>query len=104
MKDIDPKLKELISDSKPDSFDPFFATRVMQKVKTEASQENILAEALSSLFRKVAIASVALVIAVTAYNITSHWEYRQERNLIELAFNLTPVTLDTAIESNMEIL
>ncbi len=104
MKDIDPKLKELISDSKSDSFKPFFTTRVMQKVKAEASQENVFAEALAQIFRKVAIASAALIIVVTAYNITSHWEYRSERNLIELSFNLTPVTLDTAIESNTEIL
>ncbi|TKJ37250.1 hypothetical protein CEE37_14145 [candidate division LCP-89 bacterium B3_LCP] len=97
-------LEMLLKDIRSESFKPFFTTRVMRKVKAETSPENVFTEALSHLFRKVAIASAALIIAVTAYNVTSQWHERNDRNLIELAFNLTPANLETSIESNLEVL
>ena len=92
-------LQELLTESIPDSFDPYFATRVMQRINSKITEKFDLTASLAYFFRRIAIASAVIIMAITSYNITTQWDNRAGRSLVELALNLAPATLETSIES-----
>ena len=93
------KLNELVMDSRTDSFKPFFATRVLQRINSEAREKVDFSQSLARIFRRVAVASAILICTVMAYNVSSQWESRTERSVLELALNLTPATVETSLQS-----
>jgi len=93
------KVSSLVKDSGEPEFQPFFTTRVMQRISEQAEGGMDLAAALSSVFRKVAIAATVIIIALTSYNITSQWDERDQLSTMELAFNLPSLTIDKALDN-----
>ncbi|MBU0517414.1 hypothetical protein KKA00_10405 [bacterium] len=93
------KVSALVKESAADSFEPFFATRVLQRVKAESEGGLDLAAALGAVFRKVVIGAAVVIIGVTSYNVTSQWDEREELSAVELAFNVPSLTIDNALNN-----
>ena len=65
------KISGLLQESRADSFRPFFATRVAQRIKSQ--REESLTDALVWLFRPLA----PVAIAVVAFLALSNWNERE---------------------------
>lgn len=67
------QMRESISSTAKNSFNPFFANRVMQRITSQKkeSNEELFFESLISLFRPMAIAAVLLVVVLTSYNLVT---------------------------------
>ncbi len=83
-----------------DSFGPFFAERVMQKLAVEtASEDNpaLFFESLVYLFRRVALAGAVAVIVLVAYN----WQSSDEISLAS-AFGANEAGVEEVLEMPIE--
>ena len=89
-------LHNIITDS-TESFDPFFATRVMARIQPASSRSTEFAVSLNRLFKKFAIAAAVMIIGFTSYNIVTEWEHRQNSTPLEMALALPPATFETSI-------
>ena len=93
------KVEGLLQERRAESFQPFFATRVMQRI--EGTQEESLADALLWLFRP--LAPVALVLL--AFLALSNWNERElvgdEASLLEAVFVVVPAPAEAAYVMNM---
>ncbi len=65
------KLREAVSSARRDAFSPFFAERVMQRIRAEQRDRGsteAFSGALSQAFRSVAIVGAAVAIGLVIYN------------------------------------
>ena len=63
------QLRTTISDSAAKSFKPFFAEKVIRKIKEQEGVQETFFESLMYVFRPVAIAAVVLLITLVSYNL-----------------------------------
>jgi hypothetical protein len=63
-------LREAITDQTPRSFSPFFAERVMSRIRREnaSSIEVVYGDVLVSAFRPVAVVAFLLILALLSFN------------------------------------
>jgi anti-sigma factor RsiW len=90
------QLRALVKESREDSFGPFFGSRVMSRIRSSAGKESFT-QALAWLFRRVAVAAVVLIVALTAYNISIQQALGNHRSPLEAALGLPPVTVSMSI-------
>ena len=91
-------LRKRIKQSTVTSFKPFFADRVMEKIRS-SSQVNInesFFDSLFLLFRPVAIAAIILVIAIAGYNIATTGQFS-----LEGALGIPEVTVDAVYDPTL---
>jgi hypothetical protein len=94
---VDQKLCELLKEN-VDSFDPFFATRVMARVQSTTANQEAWAVNLGKAFRRVAAAAALAAGILIAHNISSQWEYRNDSSAIEMTLGIPPATFATSIQ------
>ena len=82
----------LVSDTDAAAFDPYFANRVMQRIKAERqSLGSALAESLTRIFYRLAPAAALLLFAYGAVNRSD-----DSQTLLESALGLPAITLEEA--------
>ena len=90
------KVSGLLQESRTDSFRPFFAARVAQRIKSQSQREESLTDALVWLFRP--LAPVALV--VVAFLALSNWNERElvgdDASFLAAIFAAVPATAEAA--------
>ena len=90
------QLRALIRESTEISFAPFFSSRVMSRIRSRGTEDSF-AQALAWLFRRVAITAIVLIVALTAYNVSSQHALGNHRSPLEAALGLPPVTVSMSI-------
>jgi anti-sigma factor RsiW len=90
------QLRAMIKESREVSFGPFFSSRVMSRIRSSETEDSF-AQALTWLFRRVAVAAIVLIVALTAYNISSQRALGNHRSPLEAALGLPPVTVSMSI-------
>jgi anti-sigma factor RsiW len=92
-------VREAVAASGRTSFGPFFAERVMHRIRTEgrAAREESFLGALFSAFRPVAIAAAAVVVGLAIYNST-----RTDDVSVAGALGVPQVTLEEIMEPPVE--
>lgn len=91
-------LTHLIRENTEDSFGPYFSSRVMNRINSRTS-EDAFTQALVWLFRRVAVTALVLIVALTAYNVSTQHSLGNNRSTLEKALALPPVTLEISIDS-----
>lgn len=68
------KLRKSIAADTIDSFKPFFADRVLQRIRAqgEENEYELFLDSLIHFFRPIAIAALVLVIILTGYNMVNN--------------------------------
>jgi hypothetical protein len=94
---VDNKISELLK-ANVDTFDPFFATRVMARVRTTSFVQEAWAAGLSATFRRVAVAACLSAGILIAQNISTQWEYRHDSSAIEMTLGIPPATFATSVQ------
>jgi anti-sigma factor RsiW len=92
------RLRALVKGSREDSFRPFFSSRVINQIRSQAKEESF-ARALAWLFRRVALAVIILIVALTAYNISRQQMAGNHRSPLEAVLGLPPATVSTSIST-----
>jgi hypothetical protein len=94
------QLRRTIREGKVDSFRPFFADRVLNRIQAYSKGRNdeSFFDSLFMIFRPVAIAAVILIIMVTVYNITTSGQLS-----LESVLAVPEVTLDDAYSSSLAL-
>ncbi len=90
-------LRKAVSSSVATSFDPFFADRVMQRIReeqTEGREESLIADSLIVLFRRVAAVAAVLTLSVMSYNLFS-----SESKSFAAAIGFPQETISDVLES-----
>ena len=95
------KVSGLLQESRADSFRPFFATRVAQRIKGE--REESLTDALVWLFRPLA----PVAIAVVAFLALSNWNEREligdDASFFAAIFAAVPATPEAAYVLDLDM-
>jgi hypothetical protein len=94
------RIRRILQTDKIDTFKPFFADRVMNKLEAAGKdlEEDSLFESLFFLFKPVAIAATALIIVIACYNIVSTGQFS-----LEGAMGIPEVTVDDAYEITVAV-
>ena len=91
------ELNHMLSTSAYDSFGPSFADRVMERVgRGEQYVRTTLADALASIFARVAPLGAAAAIILGVYNFVT---FDAGQSPLEAAMGLQPVTVQTAYDA-----
>jgi len=93
-------LRDNIASGKKQSFEPFFADRVMGRVYDidKENEEDLFFERLFALFRPVAIAATVLIVIAIGYNIGSSGQIS-----LEGALAVPEVTLDEVYDPTLTL-
>ncbi len=89
--------REWLDGGEPSRFEPFFASRVMQRIESEESGNGFesIDAALRWGFLRVATAAVVLVIAVGAYNAMESGNVGVYTSTLESVLGLPSQSLET---------
>lgn len=90
-------MRTMISDSSEEKFHPFFAEKVMRRIREEQTQENFL-DSLVHVFRPVAIAATVVLIALMSYNVLKSNEVS-----VASAFAQPEITLEQALDPTLSL-
>jgi len=90
-------MRKMISDSSEEKFHPFFAEKVMRRIRAEQTQENFL-DSLVHVFRPVAIAATVVLIALMSYNVLKSNDVS-----VASAFAQPEVTLEHALDPTLSL-
>ncbi|MFQ5569221.1 MAG: hypothetical protein ACE5G0_06075 [Rhodothermales bacterium] len=100
-------LQTTVRASTEDALRPFFADRVMrrlrpaaQRLADSASEEEFFG-VLLRLFRPVALAGLLIILGFAAYNVTQSDGYESQPSTTEAVLGLPPMTLATAYEFDL---
>jgi anti-sigma factor RsiW len=92
------RIRTSVHASGSEALRPFFSDRLMRRLKSAEAQQQEFAGSLVWVFRRVAIAGLAAIIALAAYNIATPGSFRDEQTPLEAAFSLPPVSVDMAYD------
>ena len=94
-------LRDKVQQGKVTSFRPFFADRVMEKIRSlnRIDESEQFFESLFVLFRPITIAAAVLIIIIAAYNITSSDQFS-----LEGALGIPEVTVNEAYDPTLALL
>jgi anti-sigma factor RsiW len=98
-------VRRVVADSRRASFGPFFAERVMRRIRTEgrAAGEESLLGALFSAFRPVALAAAAVAVGLMIYNSAKadKWSIAGARGVPQVTLEeLTEPPVDLILEAS----
>lgn len=68
-------MRAMISDSSKKSFHPFFAEKVMRRLRQAESDPETFLDSLISVFRPVAFAAIIILIMLISYNLNKTENY-----------------------------
>ncbi len=89
------RLENLVAGTGSESFAPFFANRVMQRLNAEKADRALsLADSLAWLFYRTTSAALIVAVVLFAFSVVNRGETSQ--SLFETALGLPAVTLDAA--------
>ncbi|MFC1525636.1 hypothetical protein ACFL6X_02375 [Candidatus Latescibacterota bacterium] len=88
------KVQNLVSDARTESFPPFFAGRVMARIRDE--QQDSLADGLVRLFRPLVPVSVALALALSLLNWQDRELMGEDASILEVAFAMPAASVESA--------
>lgn len=92
---LEKKIGDLVSTAGQDSFAPFFADRVMQRLRAErTAKAATLAESLAWLFYRTAPAALMLAVILFTYSVVNRTDNSQ--TLFESALGLPALTIEAA--------
>ena len=94
------QMRNNIADKKSASFKPFFADRVMQRIreKTIQAQTDIFYDSLFTFFKPVMIAVIILIITITFYNMGSTNQFS-----LAGALAIPQVTIEDAYDPSLTL-
>jgi hypothetical protein len=94
-------LRENLRQGKETSFKPFFAERVMDRIRSskQVDEDAQFFNSLFVLFRPITIAAAVLIIIIAGYNITSTGQFS-----IEGALGIPEVTVDDVYDPTFALL
>ena len=94
-------LRENLRIGKATSFKPFFAERVMERIRSskQVDEDAQFFNSLFVLFRPITIAAVVLILIIAGYNMTS-----TDRFSIEGALGIPEVTVDDVYDPAFALL
>jgi len=87
------RTRDLLSRAPADSFEPFFATRVMARV---GRRQESLADGLARLFRPLVPVSLAVALALSLLNWRDRDLMGEDASAFEVAFGMPAVSVETA--------
>lgn len=65
------KTEDLVAQAAPESFAPFFSTRVMSRIERRREEEQAFAKNLAFVFRRLALAVLLVAGGLVTYNTTT---------------------------------
>ena len=93
------KIAELLEESRAESFNPFFASRVMHRI--EETKEESIADALTWLFRPL----VPVALILVAFLALSNWNERElvgdDASVLEAVFVAIPASAEAVYVMDM---
>ena len=91
-------MRQLIARSSVQTFQPFFAERIMQQIRSLEKSNHQFFESLFFVFRPVAIAATVVLIVLISYNIV------KSRNVsFAVAFAEPQITLEQVLEPTLPL-
>ena len=87
------KMRSLVQSSGEEGFHPFFAEKVVSRIRARKHEGDIFFNALVGLFRPVIIGAAILFFGLISYNIIKSGEFS-----LESAFGEPQVTLEQVID------
>jgi hypothetical protein len=92
-------LRKSVAAGTNDSFKPFFADRVMQRIRAqrEENEQELFFDSLIHFFRPIAIAAIVLVIILTGYNMVGDNPLTGENGLA-----ITEISVEDAFDPMMD--
>jgi len=91
------KMRTLVSNSGEQTFHPFFAEKVMRRIREKQTQENFL-DSLVHVFRPIAIAATISLIGLMTYNV-----FKSDDISLASAFAQPEVTLEHALDPTLSL-
>ena len=88
------RVQELVSRTRADAFEPFFATRVLARIR--ARRQESLADGLVRLFRPLVPLSLLVALALVALNLQDRTLMGDGASLVEAAFAMPAASVETA--------
>lgn len=93
-------IRKAVAASGTDSFRPFFAERVMQRIRSTAEEgveEQTFSRYLSHVFRRVVLAGAAVVIAFVIYNVAASRDVS-----LSTALGVPEITMEEVLSPPLE--
>jgi hypothetical protein len=92
------QMRTAISDSGEESFKPFFAEKVIRRIKeAKHAQENFF-DSLIYVFRPVVIAVTILLLALVSFNL-----FKSDHRTVSTAFAEPEITLEHALDPTISL-
>jgi len=92
------KLRTTISDGATQSFKPFFAEKVIRRIREQKIAQETFFESLIYVFRPVAIAAVVLLITLVSYNLI-----KSDNISLASAFAEPEISLEQVLEPTLPL-
>ena len=90
----------LVAEAAPESFAPFFSSRVMARLKRQREESQAFSEQLVFLFRRLALAVLLLAASLAAYNTATSPPWAED-SLVERVVGIPSPTLEDAYSLNL---
>ena len=92
------RMRSTISHSSAPSFQPFFAEKVMRRIRAVDSKQERFFDSLIEVFRPVAIAATILFIALLSYNL-----FKSDKVTLASAFAEPEFTLEQSLDPTLTL-
>lgn len=92
--------EELVAQAAPESFAPFFSSRVMSRIERRYGEEQAFAQNLAFYFRRLALAVLLLAAGLITYNTTTA-PPSAKNSLVEQVTGIPSATLEDAYSLNL---
>jgi anti-sigma factor RsiW len=92
------QMRTVISDSGQRSFQPFFAEKVMRRIREAKRTQESFFDSLIEVFRPVAIAATILFIVLLAYNL-----FKSDNKSLASALAEPEITLEQSLDPTLAL-
>jgi len=92
------QMRKAISDSSSQGFHPFFAEKVMRRIREAESAQETFWDSLVYVFRSVAIATAILLITLISFNLIKSGNVS-----VASAFAESKITLEQALDPTLSL-
>jgi len=91
------RLDVLLTTSAPDGFQPFFSSRVTQRLFDPSSSLTTVSDAIRLLFPRLALACIVILVALGTLNMISYGQPILEGPLLDALLSLPRSSLENAL-------
>ena len=92
------QMRSMISDDSAQLFKPFFAEKVMRRIREAERRQESFFESLIEVFRPIAIAVTILFIVLLTYNL-----FKSEKKSLASAFAEPEIRLEQALDPTLTL-